>query len=94
MGATQATQSSRQTGAVGARKSEAAKTGRQAAPHASRRMSVASGDAGLESAVGTPETPTANEKAAAPSHLCPCPSLHLHAPCLCRRAAVMAQGAR
>eukprot|EP00965_Chrysotila_dentata_P258570 6213268-Pleurochrysis_carterae.AAC.1 len=68
MGVTQATQSSRTTGAVGARKSEAANTGRQAALHATRRMSVASGDAGLESAVGAPEPPIALEKAVAPSH--------------------------
>eukprot|EP00965_Chrysotila_dentata_P009162 298138-Pleurochrysis_carterae.AAC.1 len=47
MGVTQATQSSRIIGAVGARKSKAANTGRQAALHASRCMSVASGDAGL-----------------------------------------------
>eukprot|EP00965_Chrysotila_dentata_P069414 2293673-Pleurochrysis_carterae.AAC.1 len=55
-------------------------------------MSIASGDAGLESAVGAPEPPTAKiKKAVAPSqHPCPGLSLHLHAPCTCRPTAARA----
>eukprot|EP00965_Chrysotila_dentata_P178565 5897421-Pleurochrysis_carterae.AAC.1 len=63
MGATHATHSSRTTGAVGARKREAAKTGRHAARHASQRKGEGASGTGLESAVSAPASLTAIEKA-------------------------------
>eukprot|EP00965_Chrysotila_dentata_P185433 6121937-Pleurochrysis_carterae.AAC.1 len=66
---THATQRSRTTGATGARKSEAATTGRHAALHARARSDGESGQDGQESTVDTPEASTANESWAAASPL-------------------------
>eukprot|EP00965_Chrysotila_dentata_P032184 1073512-Pleurochrysis_carterae.AAC.1 len=82
MGVTHATYSSKTTGAVGARKSEAAKTERHAALHASQRKGEGASGVGLKSAVGAPASPTAMEKAdPTPS----APSLPLHVPTGCCR---------
>eukprot|EP00965_Chrysotila_dentata_P177222 5852902-Pleurochrysis_carterae.AAC.7 len=67
-----ATHRSRTTGATGARKSEAATTGRHAALHARDRSNGESDQDGQESAVGTPVSPTASEKLS--SRLTPAPS--------------------
>eukprot|EP00965_Chrysotila_dentata_P254784 6211990-Pleurochrysis_carterae.AAC.4 len=70
MGVTYATHSSRTTGAVSARKSEAAKTGRHAALHASQLKGEEASGVGRESAVGAPASPTAIEKADPLNHPC------------------------
>eukprot|EP00965_Chrysotila_dentata_P258079 6213095-Pleurochrysis_carterae.AAC.1 len=91
MGATHTTHSRKTTGASGARRREAAKTGRHAAlPASQRKGEEASGV--LESAVGAPASPTAIEKAAPQNY--PCPDLLPPHPglCLCPSAAGRANG--
>eukprot|EP00965_Chrysotila_dentata_P094381 3120456-Pleurochrysis_carterae.AAC.1 len=75
MGVTHATHSSRTTGAAGAKKSEAAKTGRHAALHASQCKGDKASVVGRESAVRAPASPTAIEQAVPPRHPCPDPFL-------------------
>eukprot|EP00965_Chrysotila_dentata_P195599 6177073-Pleurochrysis_carterae.AAC.4 len=73
-GVTHATHRSKTTGAVGVRKSEAAKTGRHAAWHASPRKGEGASGVGLNSAVGAPASPTAMEKATRRNTPAPTPS--------------------
>eukprot|EP00965_Chrysotila_dentata_P221035 6192150-Pleurochrysis_carterae.AAC.1 len=86
MGEAHATHRSRTTGVTGARKSEATMTGRHAALHARERRDSESGQDGQDSAVGTPVSPTASEKAEVVRHTYPCPCLPFRALYLCRPA--------